>query len=72
MSILPSTQTNNDTRQIPLEEMPITRHLVILRKHLFKIVGVLLDYSYVYCLLQAKLISFYQSLYALSYLKTLP
>lgn len=42
MSILPSTQTNNDTRQIPLEEMPITRHLVILRKHLFKIVGVLL------------------------------
>ncbi|MGN9714519.1 twin-arginine translocase subunit TatC [Acinetobacter variabilis] len=42
MSILPSTQTNNDTRQIPLEEMPITKHLVILRKHLFKIVGVLL------------------------------
>lgn len=42
MSILPSTQTNNDTRQIPLEEMPITRHLVILRKHLFKIVSVLL------------------------------
>lgn len=42
MSILPSTKTNNDIRQIPLEEMPITRHLVILRKHLFKIVGVLL------------------------------
>jgi sec-independent protein translocase protein TatC len=42
MSILPSTQTSNDTQKIQLEEMPITRHLVILRKHLFKIVGVLL------------------------------
>ncbi|WKT71884.1 twin-arginine translocase subunit TatC [Acinetobacter variabilis] len=42
MSILPSTQTSNNTQKIQLEEMPITRHLVILRKHLFKIVGVLL------------------------------
>lgn len=33
-------QTQQETPQ--LEEMPITKHLVILRKHLFKIVGILL------------------------------
>lgn len=28
--------------QAPLEEMPITKHLVALRQHLFKVVGLLL------------------------------
>ncbi|WP_347454956.1 twin-arginine translocase subunit TatC [Acinetobacter thermotolerans] len=42
MSILPSTQMNKDAQSIQLEEMPISKHLVILRKHLFKIVSVLL------------------------------
>ncbi|KGT47898.1 MULTISPECIES: twin-arginine translocase subunit TatC [Acinetobacter] len=42
MSALPSTQTNKDAQSIQLEEMPISKHLVILRKHLFKIVSVLI------------------------------
>jgi sec-independent protein translocase protein TatC len=31
-----------DEQRPPLEEMPITRHLMVLRRHLFKIVGVLI------------------------------
>lgn len=42
MNILPSTQASSDPQKAHLEEMPITRHLVILRKHLFKIVGILI------------------------------
>lgn len=34
-----TTSTEQDTP--PLEEMPMTKHLIILRKHLFKIVGLL-------------------------------
>lgn len=39
---LPSSNTMNDEQETKLEEMPITKHLMILRKHLFKIVGALL------------------------------
>lgn len=42
MNTLPSTQASSDLQKAHLEEMPITRHLVILRKHLFKIVGILI------------------------------
>lgn len=35
----PTEAINNDQNNFPLEEMPITKHLIILRKHLFKIVG---------------------------------
>ena len=31
-----------DSEQLLLEEMPITKHLIILRGHLFKIVGLIL------------------------------
>ena len=49
MSSLPTTQASNDTDPIQLDEMPITKHLVILRKHLFKIVGILI--ALFFCLL---------------------
>ncbi|WP_286832437.1 MULTISPECIES: twin-arginine translocase subunit TatC [Acinetobacter] len=49
MNILPSTQASSDPQKVHLEEMPITRHLVILRKHLFKIVGILIGLFF--CLL---------------------
>ncbi|WP_228128713.1 twin-arginine translocase subunit TatC [Acinetobacter rudis] len=38
----PALHDPSATEQATLEEMPITKHLVILRKHLFKIVAVLL------------------------------
>lgn len=43
-SELPSSSLESKQSQDPssLEEMPITKHLVILRKHLFKIVGILI------------------------------
>ncbi|RKG39690.1 twin-arginine translocase subunit TatC [Acinetobacter rongchengensis] len=45
-SLLPQIQTSTektqDSEQPQLEAMPITQHLVALRKHLFKIVGALL------------------------------
>lgn len=39
-SSLPSTVESNPV-QDPLEEMPITKHLVVLRQHLFKSVGLI-------------------------------
>lgn len=42
MSSLPSTQSSEACENIQLEEMPISKHLILLRKHLFKIVGVLI------------------------------
>ena len=39
---LPPADVIDQQQEIPLEEMPITRHLMILRRHLFKIVGILL------------------------------
>ena len=43
-SQLPSTHVESEQNQgiPPLEEMPITKHLMILRKHLFKIMGILI------------------------------
>lgn len=45
---LPTTINTNNAPEL-LEEMPITKHLVILRKHLFKIVAILL--ALFFCLL---------------------
>lgn len=43
MSSLIETKNSQDQQESPLlEEMPITKHLVILRKHLFRIVGIIL------------------------------
>ncbi|MFB5707021.1 twin-arginine translocase subunit TatC [Acinetobacter radioresistens] len=39
----------NEQSQVQLEEMPITRHLMILRRHLFKIVAILI--ALFFCLL---------------------
>ncbi len=52
MSYLIENQIAEPTASRPhpsLEEMPITKHLVVLRKHLFKIVGILL--ALFFCLL---------------------
>ena len=49
MMISPSTKTVESSDTPPLEEMPITKHLVILRKHLFKIVAILIGLFF--CLL---------------------
>lgn len=49
MSSLPTSQTPPHTESVQLEEMPITKHLVVLRKHLFKIVGLLIGLFF--CLL---------------------
>lgn len=52
MSYLIENQIPEPTASRPhpsLEEMPITKHLVVLRKHLFKIVGILL--ALFFCLL---------------------
>lgn len=40
-----------------LAEMPITRHLMVLRQHLFKIMAVLIGLFFVYCRLPIKPIS---------------
>lgn len=49
-SLLPQLQDNTQKNERPeLEAMPITQHLVALRQHLFKIVGVLL--AIFFCLL---------------------
>lgn len=37
-----SPVVTRDSEQLLLEEMPITKHLIILRGHLFKIVGLIL------------------------------
>ncbi|RKG31733.1 twin-arginine translocase subunit TatC [Acinetobacter tianfuensis] len=44
-----STQTESANDGILLEEMPITKHLIILRRHLFKIVGLIV--ALFFCLL---------------------
>lgn len=49
MTSLPTTPASNDAAVVNLEEMPITQHLVVLRKHLFKIVAVLIGLFF--CLL---------------------
>lgn len=49
MNSLPSSPSKEHTERISLEEMPITKHLVVLRKHLFKIVAVLIGLFF--CLL---------------------
>ena len=41
-SQLPAQSIEESKQKIELEEMPITKHLMILRQHLFKIVGILL------------------------------
>lgn len=51
----------NEQSQAQLEEMPITRHLMILRRHLFKIVAILIALFFVCCLLQTGLISYFQN-----------
>lgn len=48
-SLLPQVQTNPSSDTPQLEAMPITQHLVALRRHLFKIVGVLI--AVFFCLL---------------------
>ncbi|WP_216935253.1 MULTISPECIES: twin-arginine translocase subunit TatC [unclassified Acinetobacter] len=42
MTSLPTTPASNDDATQNLEQMPITQHLVVLRKHLFKVVAVLI------------------------------
>lgn len=49
MSSLPTPSSANPAAPASLEEMPITRHLIILRKHLFKVVAVLIGLFF--CLL---------------------
>ena len=49
MTSLPTTPASNDAAALNLEEMPITQHLVVLRKHLFKVVAVLIGLFF--CLL---------------------
>lgn len=44
-----STQTKEPQEDFLLEEMPITKHLIILRSHLFKIVGLII--ALFFCLL---------------------
>ncbi|MBU3846968.1 MAG: twin-arginine translocase subunit TatC [Candidatus Acinetobacter avistercoris] len=44
-----STQTKAQQEDFLLEEMPITKHLIILRSHLFKIVGLII--ALFFCLL---------------------
>ncbi|OTG90022.1 twin-arginine translocase subunit TatC [Acinetobacter sp. ANC 3813] len=44
-----STQTKEPQADFLLEEMPITKHLIILRSHLFKIVGLII--ALFFCLL---------------------
>lgn len=41
-TLLTKNLTDSEQSPPPLEEMPITKHLIILRKHLFKIVGLIL------------------------------
>ena len=36
MTTLPTTPASNDAAPLNLEQMPITQHLVVLRKHLLK------------------------------------
>ncbi|AXQ21189.1 twin-arginine translocase subunit TatC [Acinetobacter wuhouensis] len=48
-SLLPQVQTDPSSDTPQLEAMPITQHLVALRRHLFKIVGVLI--AVFFCLL---------------------
>ena len=47
-SQLPAQSIEGIKTKIELEEMPITKHLMILRQHLFKIVGILLLLFFVY------------------------
>jgi sec-independent protein translocase protein TatC len=49
MTSLPTTPASNDAAALNLEQMPITQHLIILRKHLFKVVAVLIGLFF--CLL---------------------
>lgn len=49
MTSLPTPPASNDAAVVNLEEMPITQHLVVLRKHLFKVVAVLIGLFF--CLL---------------------
>ncbi|MCO8079935.1 twin-arginine translocase subunit TatC [Acinetobacter lwoffii] len=49
MTSLPTTPASNDAAELNLEQMPITQHLIILRKHLFKVVAVLIGLFF--CLL---------------------
>ena len=49
MTTLPTTPASNDAAPLNLEQMPITQHLVVLRKHLFKVVAVLIGLFF--CLL---------------------
>ncbi|WP_151797493.1 twin-arginine translocase subunit TatC [Acinetobacter bereziniae] len=41
-SLAPQVQDSASTERPPLDAMPITQHLMVLRKHLFKIVGALI------------------------------
>ena len=41
-TLLTKNLADSEQSPPPLEEMPITKHLIILRKHLFKIVGLIL------------------------------
>jgi sec-independent protein translocase protein TatC len=49
MTSLPTTPASNEAATLNLEQMPITQHLIILRKHLFKVVAVLIGLFF--CLL---------------------
>lgn len=49
MNSLPTTPASSDAAPPNLDEMPITQHLVALRKHLFKVVAVLIGLFF--CLL---------------------
>ncbi len=60
-SQLPAQSIEESKQKIELEEMPITKHLMILRQHLFKIVGILLLLFFVCYPLPTAPISFFRS-----------
>lgn len=59
MNQLPSTTVNN---QENLDQMPIMSHLVVLRRHLFRIVGVTLFLFFAYYHLEIILTNYYLNL----------
>lgn len=67
-SQLPAQSIEESKQKIELEEMPITKHLMILRQHLFKIVGILLLLFFCLLPLQIVPISYFLNLCELSFL----
>ncbi len=65
-SQLPQSSLGEQEQDVKLEEMPITKHLMILRQHLFKIVAAILLLFSVYYPLPIVLIKYSLNRYELS------